>query len=255
MTTTKINVTAEAWTSVSRSGHWTFFSSAQHETKKAMIGLRRFSAFSVCCLAIARSRSRLRCSFSFCFAALRSAREGFEVSRSVDASSARPTSARDGAGAFLDGLGGSDGVRLHSRDRGAGLGVGVGVASRRAYVLAVILGVCSRLERCLELGHVARDRVLRVVLRPRLRGPFGRAGLALLLSLLAPPLLSLLLCPGLRHRYREPLTGLLVSRVAAAPAAVLADLDSVRRVPPRLVRLIVAALALLAREGDADSYV
>ena len=202
MTTTKINVTAEACTRVSRSGHWTFFSSAQHETKKAMIGLRRFSAFSVCCLAIARSRSRFRCSFSFRFADLRSAREGFEVSRSVDASSARPTSARDGAGAC--GSAGATGSGCDSRYRGAGLGVGVGVASRRAYVLAVILGVCSRLERCLELGHVARDRVLRVVLRPRLRGPFGRAGLALLLSLLAPPLLSLLLCPGLRHRYRSP---------------------------------------------------
>ena len=41
--------------------------------------------------------------------------------------------------------------------------------------------------------------------------------------------------------------------VPAAPVAVLAHLDSVRRIAPRLVRLVVAALALLAGERHADS--
>ncbi len=98
MTTTKIRVTAEAWTSVSRSGHWTFFSSAQQEMKKAMTGLRRFSGLAACCLEMARSRSRLRCSFSFCLAALRSARVSF-CSPGV--------SAREGAGATGSGTTGS----------------------------------------------------------------------------------------------------------------------------------------------------
>jgi hypothetical protein len=46
MITTKISVTAEAWTSVSRSGHWTRLSSAQQESRKPMTGPRRRSAFS-----------------------------------------------------------------------------------------------------------------------------------------------------------------------------------------------------------------
>ena len=51
------------------------------------------------------------------------------------------------------------------------------------------------------------------------------------------------------------LAGLLMRGVLATPAAVLAQLDSVRRIPPRLVRLVVAPLALLTREGDGDAYV
>ena len=39
-----------------------------------------------------------------------------------------------------------------------------------------------------------------------------------------------------------------VQRVLAAPAAVLLELDAVRRVPLRLVRLVVAPLALGAGE-------
>src|SRR5262249_40618226 len=53
----------------------------------------------------------------------------------------------------------------------------------------------------------------------------------------------------------SPLAGLLMWGMAAAPAAEFAQLDPVRRVPPGLVRLIVAALALLAGEGHADSNV
>src|SRR5919201_7162766 len=41
--------------------------------------------------------------------------------------------------------------------------------------------------------------------------------------------------------------------VPPAPAAVLAQFDAVGRVPPRLRGLVVAALALVASEGDRDS--
>ncbi len=51
------------------------------------------------------------------------------------------------------------------------------------------------------------------------------------------------------------LARLLVRGVLAAPAAVLAHLDPVRRVSPRLVRLVVAPFALLAGEGYCDSDV
>src|SRR5581483_7185684 len=44
-----------------------------------------------------------------------------------------------------------------------------------------------------------------------------------------------------------------VHGVAAAPAAVLLELDAVRRVPLRLLRLVVAPLALGAGERDCDS--
>src|SRR5688572_31453694 len=48
---------------------------------------------------------------------------------------------------------------------------------------------------------------------------------------------------------------LLVGSVAAAPAAVLAQLDAIRIVPLGLLRLIVAPLALLTLQGDGDSNV
>src|SRR3954453_9650711 len=51
------------------------------------------------------------------------------------------------------------------------------------------------------------------------------------------------------------LAGLAVRRVVAAPLAVLAQLDAVRRVPLGLVRLVVAPLAVLARKRDCDSYI
>src|SRR5215210_1530714 len=51
------------------------------------------------------------------------------------------------------------------------------------------------------------------------------------------------------------LARLLVCGVVTAPAAVLAQLDPVGRISPRLIRLIVAPLALLTCEGDSDSYV
>src|SRR6266540_5690675 len=50
-----------------------------------------------------------------------------------------------------------------------------------------------------------------------------------------------------------PLPCFTVRRVAAAPAAVLSELDAVGRVPLRLGRLVVAPLALRACERDSDS--
>jgi hypothetical protein len=41
--------------------------------------------------------------------------------------------------------------------------------------------------------------------------------------------------------------------MVAAPSTVLAQLDAVRRVSPRLVCLVVAPLALLARKGYSDT--
>src|SRR5207248_8505211 len=45
-----------------------------------------------------------------------------------------------------------------------------------------------------------------------------------------------------------------VDRVTAAPAAVLLELDAVGRVSLRLLRLVIAPLALGAGERDRDSY-
>src|SRR5205085_6832848 len=69
---------------------------------------------------------------------------------------------------------------------------------------------------------------------------------------------------GLAARVRTPLLatfgsvfacghlpGFPVERVSAAPAAVLLELDPVGRVPLRLVGLVVAPLALGARERDS----
>src|SRR5262249_59008677 len=51
------------------------------------------------------------------------------------------------------------------------------------------------------------------------------------------------------------LAGLAVRRVRSAPAAVLAQLDPLGIVALGLVALIVAPLALRARERDCNSYV
>src|SRR5262249_61684484 len=61
--------------------------------------------------------------------------------------------------------------------------------------------------------------------------------------------------PPSAGRGSSPLAGLLMWGVPAAPAAVLAQLDAIRRIAPRLVRFVVAALALLASEGHANSNV
>src|SRR5918911_79143 len=58
-----------------------------------------------------------------------------------------------------------------------------------------------------------------------------------------------------RPREAAASPGLLVIGVAAAPAAVLAQLDPVRVVALRLLALVVAPLALLASQRHCDSDV
>ena len=75
-------------------------------------------------------------------------------------------------------------------------------------------------------------------------------------ALLPRPPLGLSLRSGLRHRQAAPRSArFLVRRVPAAPVAVLAQLDAVGRVPPRLIGLVIAPLALLASERHCDSNV
>src|ERR1700742_1541601 len=101
----------------------------------------------------------------------------------------------------------------------------------------------------LDLGDVAGDAYLGVVLRPRLSATLG-AGAFLLLGF-ASAAFGLALCAGFRH---GPLPGLFVRGVVPAPATELAQLDSVRRITPRLVGLIIPPLAIFAsqRHRDAD---
>src|SRR5262245_4643163 len=58
----------------------------------------------------------------------------------------------------------------------------------------------------------------------------------------------------LTSRLAGHLAGLPVRGVAAAPAAVLGQLETVRRVPLGLLCLVIAPLALRASERDRDSY-
>src|SRR6185503_7684999 len=71
---------------------------------------------------------------------------------------------------------------------------------------------------------------------------------------LARPPLRFSLRSGLRHRYSGPRSArLLMGGVAATPVTVLAQLEAVGRVSPRLVRLVVTPPALLAGERNGDS--
>src|SRR5918996_840587 len=101
----------------------------------------------------------------------------------------------------------------------------------------------------LGLGHIGRLRDL----GPALRLALGRRGasLARLLGFTSTAL-GLPLCSRLRHG--TGLAGLFVRRVAPTPAAVLAQLDPVGRVTPRLVGLVVAPFALFASESHGDSH-
>src|SRR5690606_12723529 len=84
----------------------------------------------------------------------------------------------------------------------------------------------------------------------------ARLAVAVLLLLRLPlASLGLALCPGLSHFSRLRSARFLVGRVPAAPTAVLAHLDAVGRVAPRLVGLVVPSLALLTSERHRDSDV
>src|SRR5207245_1589746 len=84
---------------------------------------------------------------------------------------------------------------------------------------------------------------------PRRRTAWGRPAREGRFLLRAPraPLLTRL------SRHARGLAGLPVRGVPAAPAAVLLELDPVRRVPLGLLRLIVPPLAVRAGERDCDS--
>ena len=194
MTTTKIRVTAEAWTRVSRSGHWTFFSSAQQEMKKAMTGLRLLLGLVGLLLgdgALAFALALLLL-LLLGLAALgaRGAGGGLEVGGAV-------------VGAADVGAGRGGGLRGAPLGcLGAGLGLGVRVARLRVDVLAVVLGLGARPHDRLDLGDVAGDGGLGVLLGPLLFRALGLGAprLAPLLRLLAAALLGLSLCPRLRHQ-------------------------------------------------------
>src|SRR5262249_11169388 len=134
-----------------------------------------------------------------------------------------------------------------------GLGAAQGTRLRRIGGLEVCLGGADRhpgLDR-LDLGDVAGDGDLRVVLGAGLGLAVAVIGAgAFLLFGFASAFLRLALCARLRHR---PLPRLLVRGVMAAPAAVLAHLDPVRRISPRLVGLVVAPLALFASQRHRNA--
>ena len=250
MTATKMIVTAEAWTRVSRSGHWTFFSSAQQEAMKPMTPPRRFSAFSACAFwsSLGAGLAALLLLALLC---ARGAPRGSRRGSSVGASVGAPTSAREGAGAS------GPPARADRRRGDAGDGrPRPRAAPRRRLdrVLAVVLGRAPVSITASASATSPETRGLGVVLGLRSSAAARRSR--------ASGWRSRWRCArGLRFsafrcaRVFGQLASLLVRGVAAAPAAVLAHLDPVRRVPPRLVRLVVAALALLASEGHADSHV
>ena len=219
----KTSVIAEAWIRVSRSGHWTRLSSAQQEMKNPITPPRwRFSTGAAAFGARRFSDSLARCLRSF---------SAWRWARRLILSTGR-------------GLGGVGRAPTSARRRRRGLGRLVGLAGQLV-------------ERDAALGELGLDLVARladlgVVLGARLLGELGvRAALLLLrLARAARPFAVLASSPR-----SERLARFLVRRVVAAPAAVLAHLDPVGRVSPRLVGLVVAPLALLAGEGYGDSNV
>ena len=223
-------VTAEAWTRVSRSGHWTRFSSAQQETRKPITAPRwRSCGSAAACRRFSDSLRRRSRSFS-------SRRRSLRLIRSGAASGGAPTSARDGAGAGSSSAA-SAGASCAAASSGGAPFSDVEVRS--------VLGQ-------LRLDHLGRLRHLGALLGTAVRAPVE-------LRLASGPRLSrsplcLSLRPSLRHRYTSPRSaGLLVRGVPATPVAVLAQLEPIGSVATRLVRLVVASLALLAGERDGDS--
>ncbi len=215
MIATKMIVTAEAWTRVSRSGHWTFFSSAQQEAKKPKTPPRRFSGLSAWAFCGLLEGALVLLLALLLLALL--------ARPALLAGLARLLRRRLGGGADV-GAGGRRGLRLfgcaglgldrrrrHNRLRGhPGHG---GPRLRRALALvldgalAVVLGASARLDHGLGLGDLARDGGLGVVLRARLAVALRAVspGLALALELrLAASLLGLSLCPRLRHLALAP---------------------------------------------------
>ena len=216
----KTRVMAEAWISVSRSGHWTRLSSAQQEAKNPSTPPRWRRSAGACVLGARRFSESL----ARCFRSRSSWRRARRLILSAGAASAAGSAVRGRRG-------------LHGR---------LGVAGPALELLEVDPALGE-----LGLGYVGGLGDLGVVLGVRLLVALGLDLSRLLLGLAS--LLGLALCTRLRHVRRS--AGFLVRGVMTTPAAVLAHLDPVRRVSPRLVGLVIAPLAVLAGEGYGDSYV
>src|SRR4051794_15225137 len=118
-------------------------------------------------------------------------------------------------------------VRLADEiDRAAARALALGALARPALrLVAPARGLARRRRRCRRSSRPGEGGLLGATVAPLLTARLGHGRLA----------------------------GLPVRRVAAAPAAVLLELDAVGRVPLRLLRLIIAPLALGARKRDCDS--
>jgi hypothetical protein len=119
------------------------------------------------------------------------------------------------------------------------------------------LGVGQLDIRCSVLDRVRRMLAMRILWilvprRPRRGDPRLRHGTVG--GPMRPPFATTFAVAG-HERVRLCSARLAMSRVAPAPAAVLAQLQSFRIIPLALVGLIVPALALLAREGGSDPNV
>ena len=228
-------VTAEAWIKVSRSGHWTRFSSAQQEAMNPAHGA-------------ALSLLRLGGSLPALLGLLAALLALLFLAAPLPA--ADPVRRRLGGDADV-GARGRRGGQLLGRFGGRLLGGGrlPHGCLRRALLQRVEVG--SMLGQ-LRLDHLGRLRYLGPLLGTAVGAP-ARLRLASGPRLSRSPL-CLPLRPSLRHRYTSPRSaGLLVRGVPAAPVAVLAQLEPVGSVAARLVALVVASLALLAGERHSDS--
>ena len=218
-------VTAEAWIRVSRSGHWTRFSSAQQEIEEAD---------HRAALALLRLGGGLPALLGLLAAAL------------ALLLLAAPLPSADSIRRRL--RGGADvGARRRRRRQVLGRPAGASAAT----------GPVNGLEIHTALGQLRLDHLGRFRHLGSLLGTAVRAAGALRLArgaLVAGSPLCLPLRPSLRHRYTSPRSaGLLMRGVPAAPVTVLAQLEPIGSVATRLVALVVASLALLAGERDGDS--
>ena len=131
----------------------------------------------------------------------------------------------------------TDGLQLLKERRHAELDVGCGLLERIGG--AVVLDLVLVIVRKRPLGRGRQPSVTRI------RTLGGLAGTTLTCAFAVTSHGTL---PASSAR-------LAVRRVAATPAAVLAQLQSLRVVPLALIGLVIAALALFARESGSDPNV
>ena len=236
----KITVTAEAWISVSRSGHWTRFSSAQQEIKNAD---DRGRAGAPAARRAPGGASRTPCARCSRSRLLRAAGAAADLVRAgASAAARRPacaTARERGAGARA--------LRRSSVARRLG---GVAVVSARPSARRGSRPPRRAPPRSRRRSPAPGCRCWARVSASRERSASRAARCSRAFA--ARPFAALASSPSLVSARSARL---LVRGVAPAPVAVLAQLDAVGRVPPRLVGLVVAPLAFLAGERDGDSNV